>query len=36
VVAKAVRSLLNIDLTDERSLAAAVRDSIARAVPVSR
>ncbi|BBX96844.1 hypothetical protein [Mycobacterium lacus] len=36
VVAKAVRSLVDIDLTDERSLAAAVRDSVARAVPVSR
>lgn len=36
VVAKAVRSLVDIDLTDERSLAAAVRDSVARAVPVAR
>ncbi|SOJ55834.1 hypothetical protein MSIMFB_03313 [Mycobacterium simulans] len=36
VVAKAVRSLVDIDLTDERSLAAAVRDSVARAEPVSR
>ena len=36
VVARAVRSLVNIDLTDERSLTAAVRDSVARAVPVSR
>lgn len=36
VVARAVRSVLDIDLTDERSLAAAVRDSVARAVPVSR
>lgn len=36
VVAKAVRSLIDIDLTDERSLTAAVRDSVARAVPVSR
>lgn len=36
VVAKTVRSLLNIDLTDERSLTAAVRDSVANAVPVSR
>lgn len=36
VVARAVRSVRDIDLTDERSLAAAVRDSVARAVPVSR
>jgi hypothetical protein len=36
VVARAIRSLVNIDLTDERSLTAAVRDSVARAVPVSR
>jgi hypothetical protein len=36
VVARAVRSLVNIDLTDERSLTAAVRDSVARAVAVSR
>ncbi|GAB7145313.1 hypothetical protein [Mycobacterium riyadhense] len=36
VVAKAVRSIVDIDLTDERSLAAAVRDSVARAMPVSR
>lgn len=36
VVAKAVRSLVDLDLTDERSLTAAVRDSIAHAVPVSR
>ena len=36
VVARAVRSLVEIDLTDERSLTAAVRDSVARAVPVSR
>ena len=35
-MARAVRSLVNIDLTDERSLTAAVRDSVARAVPVSR
>ena len=35
VVAKAVRSLVDIDLTDERSLTAAVRDSVAHAVPVS-
>jgi hypothetical protein len=36
VVAKAVRSLVDIDLTDERSLTAAVRDSVARAVPLPR
>jgi hypothetical protein len=36
VVARAVRSLVDIDLTDERSLAAAVRDAVAHAVPVSR
>lgn len=36
VVARAVRSLVDIDLTDERSLIAAVRDSVAHAVPVSR
>jgi hypothetical protein len=36
VVARAVRSLVDIDLTDERSLTAAVRDSVARAVPASR
>jgi hypothetical protein len=36
VVARAVRSLVDIDLTDERSLTAAVRDSVAHAVPVSR
>ncbi|OBG29362.1 hypothetical protein [Mycobacterium sp. 852002-51057_SCH5723018] len=35
VVARAVRSLVDIDLTDERSLTAAVRDSVAHAVPVS-
>lgn len=35
VVARAVRSLVDIDLTDERSLVAAVRDSVAHAVPVS-
>ncbi|OCB27629.1 hypothetical protein A5675_15080 [Mycobacterium malmoense] len=35
VVATAVRSLVDIDLTDERSLIAAVRDSVAHAVPVS-
>ncbi|HUE31366.1 MAG TPA: hypothetical protein VMQ38_00270 [Mycobacterium sp.] len=36
VVAKAVRSLFDIDVTDERSLIAAVRDSVAHAIPVSR
>ncbi|HTX95137.1 MAG TPA: hypothetical protein VME67_09970 [Mycobacterium sp.] len=36
VVARAVRSLVDIDLTDERSLTAAVRDLVAHAVPVSR
>jgi len=36
VVARAVRSLVDIDLTDERSLTAAVRDSVANAEPVSR
>ena len=35
VVAMAVRSLVDIDLTDERSLIAAVRDSVAHAAPVS-
>ena len=36
VVARAVRSLVEIDLTDARSLAAAVRDLVASAVPTSR
>jgi hypothetical protein len=36
VVARGVRSLVDIDLTDARSLTAAVRDSVAHAVPVSR
>jgi len=36
VVARAVRSLIDIDVTDERSLTAAVRDAVAHAVPVSR
>jgi hypothetical protein len=36
VVARAVRSLVEIDVTDERSLTAAVRDSVAHAVPISR
>ena len=36
VVAVARRSVLGIDLTDERSLAAAVRDGVSAAVPVPR
>jgi hypothetical protein len=36
VVAKANRSLVDIDLNDERSLAAAVRDAVASAQPVPR
>jgi hypothetical protein len=36
VVARAARSLVDIDLTDERSLTAAVRDSVAHAIPVPR
>lgn len=36
VVARAARNLVDLDVTDERSLAAAVRDSVARAVPVPR
>lgn len=36
VVAKAVRGLVDLDVTDERSLTAAVRDSVAAAVPVAR
>ncbi|OBG96504.1 hypothetical protein A5697_21265 [Mycobacterium sp. E3251] len=36
VVARAIRSLVDIDVSDERSLIAAVRDSVAHAVPVSR
>jgi hypothetical protein len=36
VVARAARGLVDIDLTDERSLTAAVRDAVAHAVPVSR
>ncbi|BDB42222.1 MULTISPECIES: hypothetical protein [Mycobacterium] len=36
VVARSVRGVRDIDLTDERSLAAAVRDSVAHAVPVPR
>ena len=36
VVATAAHSLVDIDVTDERSLTAAVRDTVARAVPVAR
>src|ERR1700678_187602 len=36
MVARSVRSLSDIHLTDERSLTAAVRDSVASAAPVSR
>jgi hypothetical protein len=36
VVAAASRKLTDIDLTDERSVAAAVRDAVAAAQPVSR
>ncbi len=36
VVARAIRSLVDIDVSDERSLIAAVRDSVAHAVPVTR
>ncbi len=36
VVARAVHRVRDIDLTDERSLTAAVRDSVARAAPVAR
>jgi hypothetical protein len=36
VVALANRKLTDIDLTDERSVAAAVRDSVADAQPVTR
>ncbi|AGB24086.1 hypothetical protein Mycsm_03815 [Mycobacterium sp. JS623] len=36
VVATASRKLTDIDLTDERSLAAAVRDAVADAHPVPR
>lgn len=35
VVPRAIRGLVNIDLTDERSLAAAVRDLVARTLTVS-
>ncbi|MCV7257060.1 hypothetical protein [Mycobacterium shimoidei] len=34
VVASSRRSLVDIDITDERSLAAAVRDAVAAAQPV--
>jgi hypothetical protein len=36
VVAVACRKLTDIDLTDERSVAAAVRDAVAAAHPVTR
>ena len=36
VVAVAIRGLTDIDVTDERSLVAAVRDAVANAEPVSR
>ncbi|WP_099021373.1 hypothetical protein [Mycolicibacterium palauense] len=36
VVATATRGLVDIDLADERSVAAAVRDAVAIAQPVSR
>ena len=36
VVATASRKLTDIDMTDERSLIAAVRDTVAHAQPVSR
>ena len=36
IVADASRKLTDIDLTDERSVAAAVRDAVAAAQPVSR
>ncbi|MBS1693600.1 MAG: hypothetical protein JST91_15400 [Actinobacteria bacterium] len=36
VVAVCTRKLTDIDLTDERSLAAAVRDAVAAAQPVGR
>ena len=34
VVATACRNLADLDIDDERSLAAAVRDAVAAAVPV--
>ncbi|WNG85556.1 hypothetical protein C6A87_016550 [Mycobacterium sp. ITM-2016-00317] len=36
VVATATRKLTDIDMTDERSLIAAVRDAVAAAQPVAR
>ena len=36
VVAAATRSLADVDVDDERSLAAAVRDAVADAQPVPR
>lgn len=36
VVAKAIRKAVDIDLFDERSLTAAVRDAVANAQPVPR
>jgi hypothetical protein len=36
VVAVATRKLIDIDLSDERSVSAAVRDAVAAAQPVSR
>jgi hypothetical protein len=36
VVATSRRTLVDIDVTDERSLAAAVRDSVAAAEPVAQ
>jgi hypothetical protein len=36
VVAVASRKLVDIDLTDERSVSAAVRDTVAAAQPVTR
>jgi hypothetical protein len=36
VVAIASRKLIDIDLTDERSVSAAVRDAVASAQPVAR
>jgi hypothetical protein len=36
VVATASRKLTDIDLTDERSVSAAVRDTVAAAQPVTR
>ena len=36
VVAVATRKLIDIDLTDQRSISAAVRDAVAAAQPVPR